>query len=134
MQNLYSFPHLTLLLGYLVLICKLLTYMTYTVCTQNWKTIFLMLETLDYTICIGSTPTFLYFDFYLYSAYAVHCVYLTFAHIATMNQNNSTGYFLYFLYQNTGTGYFYHILLNYSTNKVSTLHNLFTCYRVFSST
>ena len=29
-----------------------------------------MLETLDYTIRIDSTPTFLYFDLYLYSAYA----------------------------------------------------------------
>ena len=28
------------------------------------------LETLDYTIRIGSTPTFLYFDLYLYSGYA----------------------------------------------------------------
>ena len=27
------------------------------------------LETLDFTIRIGSTPTFLYFDLYLYSAY-----------------------------------------------------------------
>ena len=36
-----------------------------------------MLETLDYTICIGSTPTFLYFDLYLYSAYAAHFVYLS---------------------------------------------------------
>ena len=35
-----------------------------------------MLETLDYTIRIGSTPTFLYFDLYLYSAYAAHYVYL----------------------------------------------------------
>ena len=35
-----------------------------------------MLETLDYTIRIGSTPTFLYFDLYLYSAYAAHFVYL----------------------------------------------------------
>ena len=34
-----------------------------------------MLETLDYTIRIGSTPTFLYFDLYLYSAYAAHFVY-----------------------------------------------------------
>ena len=33
-----------------------------------------MLETLDYTIRIGSTPTILYFDFYLYSAYAAHYV------------------------------------------------------------
>ena len=32
-------------------------------------------ETLDYTIRIGSTPTFLYFDLYLYSAYAAHFVY-----------------------------------------------------------
>ena len=37
-----------------------------------------MLETLDYTIRIGSTPTFLYFDLYLYSAYAAHCVYIEF--------------------------------------------------------
>ena len=34
-----------------------------------------MLETLDHTIRIGSTPTFLYFDLYLYSAYAAHYVY-----------------------------------------------------------
>ena len=37
-----------------------------------------MLETLDYTIRISSTPTFLYFDLYLYSAYAAHFVYLSF--------------------------------------------------------
>ena len=37
-----------------------------------------MLETLvDYTIHIGSTPTFLYFNFYVYSAYAAHYVYFT---------------------------------------------------------
>ena len=35
-----------------------------------------MLEMLDYTIRIGSTPTFLYFDLYLYSAYAAHYIYL----------------------------------------------------------
>ena len=35
-----------------------------------------MLETLDHTIRIGSTPTFLYFDLYLYSAYAAHYVYI----------------------------------------------------------
>ena len=35
-----------------------------------------MLETLHHTICIGSTPTFLYFDLYLYSAYAAHYVYV----------------------------------------------------------
>ena len=34
-----------------------------------------MLKTLDYTIRIGSTPTILYFDLHLYSAYAAHCVY-----------------------------------------------------------
>ena len=34
-----------------------------------------MLETLGYTIRIGSTPTFLYFDLYLYSAYAAHFIY-----------------------------------------------------------
>ena len=35
-----------------------------------------MLETLDHTIRIGSTPTFLYFDLYLFSAYAAHYVYI----------------------------------------------------------
>ena len=35
-----------------------------------------MLETLDHTIRAGSTPTFLYFDLYLYSAYAAHYVYI----------------------------------------------------------
>ena len=33
-----------------------------------------MLETLDHAIRIGSTPTFLYFDLYLYSAYAAQYV------------------------------------------------------------
>ena len=33
-----------------------------------------MLETLDYTIRIGSTPTLLYFDLYPYTAYAAHYV------------------------------------------------------------
>ena len=36
-----------------------------------------MLETLDYTIRIGSTPTILYFDLYLYSTYAAHYVNFT---------------------------------------------------------
>ena len=36
-----------------------------------------MLETLDYIIRIGSTPTFLYFDLYLYCAYGAHYVYFT---------------------------------------------------------
>ena len=36
-----------------------------------------MRETLDYTIRIGSAPTFLYFDLYLYSAYAARYVYFT---------------------------------------------------------
>ena len=35
------------------------------------------LDTLDYTIRISSTPTFLYFDLYLYSAYAAHYVYMS---------------------------------------------------------
>ena len=33
-----------------------------------------MLETLDHTIRIGSTPTVLYFDLYLYSAYEARYV------------------------------------------------------------
>ena len=32
------------------------------------------LETLDYAIRIGSTPTFLYFDLFLNTAYAAHYV------------------------------------------------------------
>ena len=35
------------------------------------------LETLDFTIRIGSTPTFLYFDLYLNTAYVSHYVYFT---------------------------------------------------------
>ena len=35
-----------------------------------------MLETLDYNIRIGITPTFLYFDLYLHYAYVAHYVYL----------------------------------------------------------
>ena len=35
------------------------------------------LETLDFTIHIGSTPTFLYFNLYLNTAYAGHYVYFT---------------------------------------------------------
>ena len=37
-----------------------------------------MLETLDFTIRIGSTPTFSYFDLYLYSAYAAHYAFISF--------------------------------------------------------
>ena len=43
-----------------------------------------MLETLDHTIRLGSTQTFLYFDLYLYSAYAARYVYYilyTYIHI-----------------------------------------------------
>ena len=36
-------------------------------------------QTLDYTIRIGSTLTFLYFDLYLYSAYAAHYVYVQYS-------------------------------------------------------
>ena len=39
-------------------------------------------ETLNYTIHIGSTPTILYFDLYLYSVYAAHYVYLDFRQFA----------------------------------------------------
>ena len=34
------------------------------------------LETLDFTFHIGRTPTFLYFDLYLNTAYAAHYVYI----------------------------------------------------------
>ena len=46
-----------------------------------------MLETLDFTIRIGSTPTFLYFDLYLYSAYAAHYVYFTLMLLLFSNLN-----------------------------------------------
>ena len=45
-------------------------------------------QNIDYTICIGSTPTFLYFDLYLYSAYTVHYVYFT------KNQSHMTNWYL----------------------------------------
>ena len=35
------------------------------------------LETLDFTLHIGSTSTFLYFDLYLNTAYAAHYVYFS---------------------------------------------------------
>ena len=48
-----------------------------------------MLETLDHTIRIGSTPTFLYFDLYLYSAYAAHYVYYRSPRFACQHQHLS---------------------------------------------
>ena len=43
------------------------------------------LETLlDYTIRIGSTATFLYFDLYLYSAYSAHS-FVTFIHLPILS-------------------------------------------------
>ena len=57
------------------------TYQQIISCMNRNKVVFFFsdegptLETLDYTIRIGSTPTFLYFDLYLYSAYAAHYVY-----------------------------------------------------------
>ena len=45
-----------------------------------------MLETLDYTIRIGSTPTVLYFNLYLYSAYAAHYAY-------DYNRGSACGYY-----------------------------------------
>ena len=43
-----------------------------------------MLETLDYTIRIGSTSTFLYFDLYLHFAYAAHYVYLKYKMVGVL--------------------------------------------------
>ena len=51
-----------------------------------------MLETLDYTIRIGSTPTFLYFGFYLYSAYAAHYVYLIKVWLFSLFLDHSSAY------------------------------------------
>ena len=44
-----------------------------------------MLETLDYSICIGSTLSFLYFDLYLYSAYALR-ICITYIYIYMMKR------------------------------------------------
>ena len=43
-----------------------------------------MLETLDYAIRIGSTPSFLYFDVYLYSAYAYAAHYVYWKYFAVL--------------------------------------------------
>ena len=48
-----------------------------------------MLETLDFTIRIGSTSTFLYFALYLYSAYAAHYVYWTISSHSVISVNGS---------------------------------------------
>ena len=53
-----------------------------------------MLETLDYTIRIGSTPTFLYFNLYLYSAYAAHFVYIQYICIYSIYFFNYINYIL----------------------------------------
>ena len=62
-----------------------------------------MLETLDYTIHIGSTPTILYFDFYLYSAYAGHYVYTLFSSLNdafqwSITSSTNDTIILYYLY------------------------------------
>ena len=73
----YCFSHLIGLLSvtWLSLLYKFTRFSIYFLFLSDEG---LMLETLDYTIRIGSTPTFLYFDLYLYSAYAAHYVYFTF--------------------------------------------------------
>ena len=48
-----------------------------------------MLETLDYTIRIGSTQTILYFDLHLYSAYAAHYVYWENSYVRKTEKNNN---------------------------------------------
>ena len=58
-------------LGKLYIISKILNK----IWNNRWTDERPMLETLDYTIHIGSTPTFLYFDLYPHSAYAAHYVY-----------------------------------------------------------
>ena len=65
-----------------------------------------MLETLDYTIHIGSTPTFLYFDLYLYSAYAAHYVYLTIRKLVDRSRRQPEGssFNCYYLYFAVGAG------------------------------
>ena len=65
----YCFSHLISLLSvrWLSLLYKFTRFLKFIFCFLSDEGP--MLETLDYTTCIGSTPTFLYFDLYLYSAY-----------------------------------------------------------------
>ena len=53
-----------------------------------------MLETLHYTIRIGSTPTFSYFDLYLYSTYAAHYVYLLLVPFRLYGNNLAATFFV----------------------------------------
>ena len=57
-----------------------------------------MLETLDFIIHIGSTPTFSYFDLYLYSTYAAHYVYFN-------NKMSSSGFYLWQISLDTDEAY-----------------------------
>ena len=53
------------------------------------------LETLDYTIRIGSTPTFLYFDLYLNTAYAAHYIIMLLQlFIEAIGNSERTGWFV----------------------------------------
>ena len=58
-----------------------------------------MLVTLDYTIRIGSTPNLLYFDLYLYSAYAAHYVYYeNYLYLSVERFFCLTFYFMYLIF------------------------------------
>ena len=65
--------------------------------SDEWPTV----ETLDFTIRIGSTQTFSYFDLYLYSAYAAHYVYiriLSLISILFKRSPSHSGVWFYVLY------------------------------------
>ena len=53
-----------------------------------WRSLLETLETLDFTIHIGSTPTFLYFDLYLNTAYAALYVYYMYIYICICKLNS----------------------------------------------
>ena len=60
-----------------------------------------MRETLDYTIYtirIGSTPAFFYFDLYLYSAYAAHYVYYSRLKLAKISIAKCHPFYIPYLY------------------------------------
>ena len=71
----YYYALLCIIMYYYVLLCISYCFSRLFSVTDYLSYIKSTLETLDYTIRIGSTPTFLYFDLYLYSAYAAHYVY-----------------------------------------------------------
>ena len=86
---LIDFKNTSIFASYCALLCKCY-FLSHISLTNKFTRFFIYflflsdegptLETLDFTIRIGSIPTFLYFDLYLYSAHATHYVYFKISH------------------------------------------------------